>query len=50
MDALRMLDREADNYGKPLPHYKRMLDKTRDRLLPTRSRSRERDDRGQLLN
>jgi hypothetical protein len=25
MDALRIVDREADKYGKPLPHYKRVL-------------------------
>jgi hypothetical protein len=50
MDALLILDREADRYGKPLPHYKRVLAKKRDSLLGIRSRSRIRDDQGRLLN
>jgi hypothetical protein len=50
MDALRNLDREADRYGKPLPHYKRVLAKKRGSLLGIRSRSRDRDDQGRLLN
>ncbi|MGE5165866.1 MAG: hypothetical protein ACM3IH_17825 [Sphingobacteriales bacterium] len=31
MDALRILDREADRYGKPLPPYKRVLAKKKRR-------------------
>lgn len=50
MDALRDLDREADGYGKPLPHYKQVLAKKRGSLLGIRSRSRDRDDQGRLLN
>jgi hypothetical protein len=47
MDALRILDREAAKYGKPLPHYKRVL--AGKRLLgPAGSRSR--DDEGRPLN
>jgi hypothetical protein len=52
MDALRTLDREADGYGKPLPHYKRVLAKKRAglfRLSRFRSR-RDRGDQGQLPN
>jgi hypothetical protein len=33
MDALRTLDREADGFGKPLPHYKRVLAR-KDASLP----------------
>jgi hypothetical protein len=51
MDALRTLDREADRYGKPLPHYKRVLAKKSAGLLrlsrPLLRRSR---DQGQSLN
>lgn len=43
MDALYILDREADTYGKPLPHYKRVLAKKR--LLRG-----GRDDQGHPLN
>ena len=50
MEALRTLDREADSYDKPLPHYKRVLAKKRGDLLGIRSRSRIRDDQGRLLN
>jgi hypothetical protein len=50
MDALRTLDREANGYGKPLPHYKRVLAKKDSGLLGMRSRSRRRDDQGQVLN
>jgi hypothetical protein len=50
MDALRILDREADRCGKSLPHYKRVLAKKRGSLLGIRSRSRNRDDQGRLLN
>src|SRR6185436_8113751 len=38
MDALRTLDREADNFRRPLPHYKRVLAK-RGNLPGTRPRS-----------
>ncbi len=50
MDALRTLDREAYGYGRPLPHYKRVLAKSRAGLLGMRSRSRGSDDQGQVLN
>ena len=50
MDALRTLDREADGYGKPLPHYKRVLARKRAGLLGMRSRSRGSGDQGQMLN
>src|SRR5512135_748410 len=33
MEALRTLDREADRYGKPLPHYMRVLARKRAGLL-----------------
>ncbi len=39
MDALRCLDHEAEKFGKPLPHYKRVL-----------ARRRASDDRGRSLN
>jgi hypothetical protein len=48
MDALRVLDAEADKYGKPLPHYKRVL--ARKGLAPAGLRSRKRDDEGRPLN
>ncbi len=51
MDALRILDREAEKYGKPLPHYKRVLAKKSAGLLaPSRSRSRGRDHQSRSLN
>ena len=51
MDALRILDREADRYGKPLPHYKRVLArKSAGPLGPADLRSRNRNDQGRLLN
>jgi hypothetical protein len=50
MDALRTLDREADGYGRPLPHYKRVLAKKRAGLLGTKSRSRDSGDQGRALN
>jgi len=50
MDALRTLDRMADRYGKPLPHYKRVLDKRRAGLLGMRPRSRGSGDQGHMLN
>ena len=50
MDALRLLDREAENYGKPLPHYKRVLAKKNAGLLGVvRFRPRRRDDQGRSL-
>jgi hypothetical protein len=48
MDALRILDTEADKFGKPLPHYKRVL--ARRGVPPTGLRSRKRDDEGRPLN
>lgn len=50
MDALRILDREADAYGMPLPHYKRVLARKRADLLGMRPRSRGSCDQGQALN
>jgi hypothetical protein len=49
MHALRTLDREAGQYGKPLPHYKRVLARKDAGLLAMRPSSR-RSDRGHLLN
>jgi hypothetical protein len=48
MDALRILDTQADRYGKPLPHYKRVL--ASKSVPPASLRSRKRDDEGRLLN
>jgi len=51
MDALRILDREAEKYGKPLPHYKRVLARKNAGLLGVgRLRSGKRDDQGRTLN
>jgi hypothetical protein len=50
MDALRTLDCEADAYGRPLPHYKRVLAKKRAGLLAMRPRSRDSGDKGRALN
>jgi len=48
MDALRILDKE---YGKPLPHYKRVLaEKDAGLLRLRRSRGRNRNDQGAPLN
>ena len=49
MDALRTLDREAGRYGKPLPHYKRVLARKDAGPLAMRPSSC-RSDRGHLLN
>src|SRR5512143_1479838 len=49
MDALRTLDREADAYGKPLPHYKRVLAKKRIGLRE-RFRSGDSGNQGRVLN
>ena len=49
MDALHSLDSEAENVGKPLPHYKRVLAK-KTRLGTVGLRSRNRDDEGRPLN
>jgi hypothetical protein len=49
MDALCTLDREAENYGKPLPHYKRLLAR-KNRLGPVGLRSRNRNGEGRPLN
>lgn len=48
MDALRILDREAESYGRPLPHYKRVL--ARKGIGLARLRWRSRDDQGRTLN
>ena len=50
MDALRTLDREADSHGKPLPHYKRVLAKSRTDLSATSLDSRRPGSQGQVLN
>ena len=48
MDALRTLDKD---YGKPLPHYKRVLAQKGIVLLGARtSRRQNRNDQGALLN
>ena len=50
MDALRALDKE-DIYGKPLPHYKRVLAQKGIGLLgATILRRRNRNDQGAPLN
>jgi hypothetical protein len=46
MDALRILNGEAEKYGKPLPHYKRVL----ARKSADGWRSRNRNDQGRPLN
>jgi hypothetical protein len=49
IDALRTLD--AENYGKPLPHYKRVLLRKDAGLLGARRfRWRNRNDQGAPLN
>lgn len=49
MDALRMLDKE--DFGKPLPHYKRVLAEAGRGLLGARlSRRRNGNDEGAPLN
>ena len=51
MDALRTLDRETENYAKPLPHYKRVLARKDAGLLGMRRpRGRNRNDQGAPLN
>jgi hypothetical protein len=50
MDALRTLDDEAENYGKPLPHYKRVLAKGRGLLGVQKPNRRKRNDHGAPLN
>ena len=51
MDALRTLDKETENYAKPLPHYKRVLARKDAGLLGMRrSRGRNRNDQGAPLN
>jgi hypothetical protein len=51
MDALRTLDKETENYAKPLPHYKRVLARRDAGLLGMRrSRGRNRNDQGAPLN
>ena len=51
MDALRTLDKETENYAKPLPHYKRVLTRKDAGLLGMRRpRGRNRNDQGAPLN
>lgn len=51
MDALRTLDKETENYAKPLPHYKRVLARKDAGLLGMRRPSgRNRNDQGAPLN
>jgi len=51
MDALRTLDKETENYAKPLPHYKRVLARKDAGLLGMRrARRRNRNDQGAPLN
>jgi len=50
MDALRTLDREGDGYGKPLPHYKRVLAKKDAGLLGKPARLRGSGNQGHALN
>jgi hypothetical protein len=51
MDALRTLDKETENYAKPLPHYKRVLARKDAGLLGIRRpRGRNRNDQGAPLN
>lgn len=52
MDALRALDREADGYRKPPPHYKRVLARKRAGLFrfSRLGSRRDRGDQGQLPN
>jgi hypothetical protein len=48
MDALRTLDRK--DYGKPLPHYKRVLAGRRDGLFSRLRSRRDRGDQDRSLN
>jgi hypothetical protein len=50
MDALRTLDRERGGYGKPLPHYKRVLAKKDAGLLGKPIRLRGSGSQGHALN
>ena len=50
MDALRTLEGEAENCGKPLPHYKRVLAKSRGLLGVQKPNRRNRNDHGAPLN
>jgi len=51
MDALRTLDKETENYAKPLPHYKRVLARKDAGILGMRRpRGRNRNDQGAPLN
>ena len=51
MDALRTLDDVAAKYGKPLPHYKRVLASKSGGLLRSAGlHSRKRNDEGRPLN
>lgn len=50
MDALRTLDRDAENCGKPLPHYKRVLARSTGSLAARKPSRRNRNDEGAPLN
>jgi len=51
MDAFRTLDKETENYAKPLPHYKRVLARKDAGILGMRRpRGRNRNDQGAPLN
>jgi hypothetical protein len=50
MEALRTLDHQADSHGRPLPHYKRVLSKSRTDLRTTSPHSRRSGSQGQMLN
>ena len=50
MDALRTLDGEAENCRKPLPHYKRVLAKSRGLLGVQKPNRRNRNDHGAPIN
>jgi len=49
MEALRTLDRQAGNNGR-LPHYKRVLTKSRDNLRAMSLHSRRSGRQGRVLN
>lgn len=50
MDALRTLDREADGFRRPLPHYKRVLARGRAGLSRMRPRGRRSGGSGASVN
>jgi hypothetical protein len=50
MDALRLLDREAEKYEKPVPHYKKVLARRSAGFGRSLLRSRNRNDQDRSLN